>query len=102
MEFSAAIFSRKCTAEDVPGINKIFGERCNSHASATCISVRIRTATSEEKRGGLQHREAERMARNDAITSQSISIASSARWAMLYSFCADDLIFRASAACVEV
>ena len=46
--FSAAIFSRKCATEDVPGINKIFGERCNSHASATCIGVAPRlVATSE-------------------------------------------------------
>lgn len=63
--FSAAIFSRKCATEDVPGINKIFGERCNSHASATCIGVAPRlVATSEsvEDCSGVKPR-AERMAR---------------------------------------
>lgn len=46
--FSAAIFSRKCATEDVPGISKIFGERCNSHASATCIGVAPRLAATSE------------------------------------------------------
>jgi hypothetical protein len=32
-------FSRRCSAEDVPGINRMLGERCRSHASATCIGV---------------------------------------------------------------
>lgn len=46
--FSAAIFSRKCATEDVPGISKIFGERCNSHASATCIGVAPKLAATSE------------------------------------------------------
>jgi len=35
----AARFSRKCPTDEVPGISKIFGDRCNSQASATCIGV---------------------------------------------------------------
>lgn len=46
--FSAAIFSRKCATEDVPGISKIFGERCNSHASATCMGVAPRLAATSD------------------------------------------------------
>src|SRR4029077_6893188 len=32
-------FSRRCPTEDVPGISKMLGDRCRSHASATCIGV---------------------------------------------------------------
>ena len=43
---AAAKFSRRCATEDVPGINRIFGDRCSSQASATCIGVvRSRSAT---------------------------------------------------------
>lgn len=38
------IFSRKCLTEDVPGLSRIFGERCNSHASATPIGVALSCA----------------------------------------------------------
>src|SRR5438094_6429476 len=32
----AAIFSRRCATEEVPGISRIVAECCSSHASATC------------------------------------------------------------------
>lgn len=47
----AARFSRKCATEDVPGINRMLGARCNSHAMAThrgeassCAATRVRVA----------------------------------------------------------
>ncbi len=30
-----ATFARRCSTDDVPGISRMFGERCSSHASAT-------------------------------------------------------------------
>ena len=39
VSFAAARFSRRCPTDDVPGISRIFGDRCSSHASATCIGV---------------------------------------------------------------
>src|SRR2546425_5803145 len=32
----AAIFSRRCATEEVPGMSRIVAECCSSHASATC------------------------------------------------------------------
>ena len=54
---AAARFSRRCASEDVPGINNIFGERCSSHASATCIGVfprRVATDASVEDCNGVK------------------------------------------------
>src|SRR4051795_10580094 len=34
-----ATFSRRWSTDDVPGISRMFGERCRSHASATDIGV---------------------------------------------------------------
>ena len=36
---TAARFSRRCSTDDVPGISRMLGARCSSHASATCIGV---------------------------------------------------------------
>ena len=36
---AALRFSRRCSTEDVPGISRMLGERCRSHASATCMGV---------------------------------------------------------------
>ena len=38
-EPAPAMFSRRCATEEVPGISRMFGERCSSQASATCIGV---------------------------------------------------------------
>ena len=38
-ELAAARFSRRCATDAVPGISRMFGERCSSQASATCIGV---------------------------------------------------------------
>src|SRR4029077_11615486 len=44
----AARFSRRWATDDVPGINRMLGERCSSHASATCLGVDpSRAATSD-------------------------------------------------------
>src|SRR6516164_5061732 len=44
----AARFSRRWATDDVPGISRMLGERCSSHASATCIGVPpSRPATSD-------------------------------------------------------
>ncbi len=47
----AARFSRKCATEDVPGISRMLGARCNNHTSAThrgeassCAATRVRVA----------------------------------------------------------
>lgn len=105
--FSAAIFSRKCATEDVPGISKIFGERCNSHASATCIGVALRfAATSEsvEDCSGVKPPSGKNGTYAMPSRAKASIIASSARCAMLYSFCTQTIsaILRASATCVGV
>jgi hypothetical protein len=33
------MFSRRCVTEEVPGINRTFGDRWSNHASATAIGV---------------------------------------------------------------
>src|SRR5215510_8072754 len=44
----AARFSRRWATDDVPGINRMLGERFSNHASATCIGVApSRPATSD-------------------------------------------------------
>ena len=40
----AARFSRRWVSDDVPGISRMLGARCSSHASATCIGVAPRDA----------------------------------------------------------
>src|SRR5690606_18397124 len=45
---AAAIFSRRCVTDDVPGINRIFGDRRSSHASATCMGVAFRLAATSD------------------------------------------------------
>ena len=37
-----ATFSRRCSTDEVPGISRMFGERCSSQASATAIGVASR------------------------------------------------------------
>lgn len=39
VRLALSMFCRRCSTEDVPGINRMLGERCNSHARATCIEV---------------------------------------------------------------
>lgn len=39
----APIFSSKWATDDVPGINKILGDRFNSQANATCFGVAPRS-----------------------------------------------------------
>lgn len=54
---AAARFSRRCATDEVPGIKRIFGERCSSHASATCIGVapsESATACSPEDCSGVK------------------------------------------------
>lgn len=36
-----ARFCFRCSGDEVPGISKMFGERCSSHASATCNGVAL-------------------------------------------------------------
>jgi hypothetical protein len=40
-------FSRRCVREEVPGINRILGERWRSQASATCMGVASSDAAAE-------------------------------------------------------
>ncbi len=59
-----------------PGISKIFGERCNSHASATCMGVAPEARSNIRQRRGLQRCKApEREERHvsNAIVGQSIN-----------------------------
>jgi hypothetical protein len=42
--FAAARFSRRCFVDDVPGMRRMFGDRCRSHASATCMGVALSEA----------------------------------------------------------
>ena len=46
---AAARFSRKCATGDVPGMSRMFGARCNSQASATCIGVLPRRAATFDR-----------------------------------------------------
>src|SRR5450755_4231091 len=39
--------SRRCATDEVPGISRMFGERCNSHASATAIGVASRRVATD-------------------------------------------------------
>ncbi|MNT86040.1 hypothetical protein D3C72_2262830 [compost metagenome] len=44
---AAARFSRRWATDDVPGMTRILGARCSSHAIATCMGVApTRSATS--------------------------------------------------------
>jgi len=43
-----ARFSRRWLTDDVPGISRILGARCRSHASATCIGVAPSRAATPE------------------------------------------------------
>lgn len=42
-------FSRRCATLDVPGMSRMFGERCKSQASATDIGVASRRAATAER-----------------------------------------------------
>ena len=49
-----ATFSRRCATDEVPGISRMFGERCSSQASATAIGVRVQPGGDGVERVGLQ------------------------------------------------
>jgi hypothetical protein len=51
--FAAARFSRRCATDDVPGINRMFGDLCNSHASAICIGIAPRRSATAESNQSL-------------------------------------------------
>src|SRR5215212_11648066 len=40
-------FSRRCATDEVPGMSRMFGERCSSHASATLIGVASRRVATD-------------------------------------------------------
>ena len=42
-------FSRRWSTDEVPGISKILGERCSSHASATCSGVAFRAVAVDSR-----------------------------------------------------
>src|SRR5882724_5716428 len=53
---AAARFSRRWATDDVPGINRMLGDRCSNQASATCIGVapsRCATADSVDDCNGV-------------------------------------------------
>jgi len=44
-----ATFSLRCSTDDVPGMSRILGERCSSHARATAIGVASKRAATLDK-----------------------------------------------------
>ncbi len=81
MQFFSSHIPRKCATEDVPGISKIFGERCTATPAPPALVLRPGSLL-HPKCGGLQRRKApkrkERHVGNASRAKASI-IASSAR-----------------------
>src|SRR5690606_930604 len=104
---AAARFSRRCATDEVPGIKRIFGERCSSHASATCIGVapsESATACSPEDCSGVKPPSGKNGTQAIPCCASESTSASSPRFTTLYIFCTHttETIFCASATCEAV